>query len=51
MVGEEVSKAVAPVMKALEPVLQSRALPGNLNDTGGSGVAKSEESHYMTGMF
>ena len=33
MVGEEVSKAVAPVMKALEPVLQSRAMPGNLNDT------------------
>lgn len=51
MVGEEVSKAVAPVMKALEPVLQSRAMPGNLNDTGGAGVAKSEESHYMTGMF
>lgn len=51
MVGEEVSKAVAPVMKALEPVLQSRALPGNLNDAAGTGIAKGEEPHYMTGMF
>lgn len=51
MVGEEVSKAVAPVMKALEPVLQSRALPGNLNGVNGTGIAKGEEPHYMTGMF
>lgn len=51
MVGEEVSKAVAPVMKALEPVLHSRALPGNLNDASGTGIAKGEEPHYMTGMF
>ncbi len=51
MVGEEVSKAIEPVMKALEPVLQSRALPGNLNDSNGAGISKSEESHYMTGMF
>lgn len=51
MVGEEVTKAFEPVMKALAPIMQSRALPGNLNDAVGS-VQKSEvEPHYMTGMF
>ena len=51
MVGEEVSKAIEPVMKALQPVMQSRALPGNLNSAAGADISKSEELHYMTGMF
>lgn len=51
MVGEEVSKAIESVMKALQPVMQSRALPGNLNSAAGADISKSEELHYMTGMF
>lgn len=48
MVGEEVTKAVAPVMKALEPVLHSRALPGNLNDV--QGAVEKQEEHYLHGI-
>ena len=51
MVGDEVAKAMAPVTKMLEPLMKSRALPGNLNDAAGGEVAKSEEPHYMKGMF
>lgn len=51
MVGEEVAKAMEPVTKALEPLMRSRALPGNLNDAAGSVQKSNEEQHYMTGMF
>lgn len=51
MVGEEVTKAMDPVVKALGPLMKSRALPGNLNDVAGSGVVKGAEPHYMTGMY
>lgn len=51
MVGDEVTKAFEPVMKALAPIMQSRALPGNLNDSAGSVQKSGEEPHYMTGMF
>lgn len=49
MVGEEVSKAIEPVMKALNPVMQSRALPGNLNDT--MGTVEKQEDHYLHGII
>ncbi len=51
MVGEEVTKAMEPITKMLEPIMKSRALPGNLNDVAGGDVVKSEEPHYMTGMY
>lgn len=51
MVGEEVTKAMEPISKMLEPLMKSRALPGNLNDAAGGDVVKSEEPHYMTGIF
>lgn len=51
MVGEEVAKAMEPVTKALEPLMRSRALPGNLNDAAGNVQKSGEEPHYMTGMF
>lgn len=51
MVGEEVTKAMEPITKMLEPLMKSRALPGNLNDAAGNDVVKSDEAHYMTGMF
>lgn len=51
MVGDEVTKAMEPITKMLEPLMKSRALPGNLNDAAGNDVVKSEEPHYMTGMF
>lgn len=50
MVGEEVTKAMEPVLSTLEPLMKSRFLPGNLNDSAGN-VTKSEEPHYMSGMF
>ncbi len=49
MVGEEVTKAFDPVMKALAPIMQSRALPGNLNDAAGN-IQKQEE-HYLHGII
>lgn len=51
MVGEEVTKAMQPITKMLEPLMKSRALPGNLNDAAGGEVVKNAEPHYMTGMF
>lgn len=39
----------AAVQKAMEPVLKAKGLPVNLNNEGT--VAKSEEPHYMAGMF
>lgn len=48
IIGEEVGKAVDPVMKALEPVLKSRALPGNLNDA--AGAVEKQEDHYLHGI-
>lgn len=51
MVGEEITKAMAPITKTLEPLMKSRALPGNLNDAAGNEVVKSDDPHYMTGMF
>ncbi len=48
MVGEEVTRAFDPVMKALAPIMQSRALPGNLNDAAGD-IQKQEE-HYLHGI-
>ena len=51
MVGDEVTKAMEPITKMLEPLMKSRALPGNLNDAAGNDVVKSEEPHYMTGIF
>lgn len=51
IVGEEVTKAFEPVMNALKPIMQSRALPGNLNDAAGTVQKSGEEPHYMTGMF
>lgn len=51
MVGDEVTKAMEPITKMLEPLMKSRALPGNLNDAAGNNVVKSDEVHYMTGMF
>lgn len=51
MVGDEVTKAMEPITKMLEPLMKSRALPGNLNDAAGNTVVKSEEPHYMTGIF
>ena len=51
MVGEEIAKAMEPVTKALEPLMKSRALPGNLNGESGKEVTKSEEPHFMAGMF
>lgn len=37
------------VAKAMEPVLKAKGLPSNLNNDGT--VAKSNDQHYMTGMF
>jgi hypothetical protein len=51
MVGEEVQKAMEPIAQKLDAIAKSRALPGNLNDDAGAGVAKSGEQHYMAGMF
>lgn len=49
IVGEEIQKAIAPLAKALEPIMKSRALPGNLNGEDGSDVQKQEE-HYLNGV-
>ena len=49
MVGEEIQKAMEPVMKALGPVMRSRALPGNLNDAAGAVV--KQEHHYLHGII
>ena len=53
MVGNEIQKAMEPVMKALGPVMKSRALPGNLNDAAGT-VEKQEEyphsQHPVSGL-
>lgn len=48
MVGEEVAKAMEPLKKALDPILKSRALPGNLNSEAGS-VEKQDE-HFLHGI-
>ena len=44
-VADMVTKAVA---KAVEPVLKSRGLPNNLNDTG---VEKNAGEHYLHGIL
>lgn len=49
MVGEEIQKAMEPMMKALESVMKSRALPGNLNDA--AGTVKKQETHYLHGII
>ena len=41
MVGEEIKKAMEPVMK-------SRAIPGNLNDA--AGAVEKQEQHYLHGI-
>ena len=51
MVGDEVAKALEPITKMLDPIMKSRALPGNLNDAAGNTVVKGEEPHYMKGIF
>lgn len=51
MVGEEVTKAMEPLTKAIEPLMNSRALPGNLNGIADITKDEGEELHYMTGMF
>lgn len=51
MVGEEIQKAMDPMLKMLDPVMKSRALPGNLNDAAGSVQKAAAEPHYMTGIF
>ena len=48
MVGNEIQKAMEPVMKALGPVMKSRALPGNLNDA--AGTVEKQEEHYLHGI-
>ena len=48
MVGEEIQKAMEPVIKVLEPVMKSRALPGNLNDA--AGTVEKQEQHYLHGI-
>lgn len=50
MVGEEVTKAFKPVMKALDPIMQSRAIPGNLNDATGT-IEKQQSEHYLHGII
>lgn len=48
--AENLSSVIdSAVAKALEPVLAAKGLPSNLNND--SAVEKSEEPHYMTGMF
>lgn len=51
MVGEEIRKAMDPMLKMLDPVMKSRALPGNLNDAAGSVQKAAAEPHYMAGIF
>ena len=48
MVGEEIRKAMEPMMNALEPVMKSRAIPGNLNDA--AGAVEKQEIHYLHGI-
>lgn len=48
MVGEEIRKAMEPVMNALEPVMKSRAIPGNLNDA--AGAVEKQEEHFLHGI-
>ncbi len=50
MVTAAVGVALDPIQKALEPVLKSRALPGNLNNLQEQVVEKNNE-HYMTGIL
>ena len=35
-------------MKALEPLMKSRAIPGNLNDA--AGAVEKQEVHYLHGI-
>lgn len=49
MVGEEIQKAMVPVMNALEPVMKSRAIPGNLNDA--AGTVEKQEDHFLHGII
>lgn len=52
MVGTEISKAMEPVMQALDPIMKSRALPSNLNDSGSKDVKKgADEEHYLHGIL
>ena len=48
MVGEEIRKAMEPMMNALEPVMKSRAIPGNLNDA--AGAVEKQEEHFLHGI-
>ena len=48
MVGEEIKKAMEPVMNVLEPVMKSRAIPGNLNDA--AGAVEKQEEHFLHGI-
>lgn len=48
--AENLSSVIdSAVAKAMEPVLSAKGLPSNLNND--SAVKKSEEPHYMTGMY
>lgn len=49
MVGEAVSKAMEPVNKTLEPLMKSRAIPGNLNDA--AGTVEKQEDHFLHGII
>lgn len=52
MVGAEVAKAVKPITDTLAPLMKSRALPGNLNDSGdGDPIEKKGEEHYLHGIL
>lgn len=49
-IDNAVAKAVDPIMKQLEAIRTSRALPSNLNGTPAD-VNKSDDSHYLHGFI
>lgn len=51
MVGAEVAKAVKPITDTLAPLMKSRALPGNLNDSGDDDPIEKGEQHYLHGIL
>lgn len=51
MIGNAVEKAVKPMQEAIEPLLKSRALPGNLNDSGDGDQIEKGEEHYLHGIL
>lgn len=49
MVSDAVTKAMEPVNKTLEPLMKSRAIPGNLNDA--AGKVEKQEDHFLHGII